>query len=66
MLDLKQCIQDAFGGRLVVERELGGGGMSRVFLASAVGVRRRVVVPDRQPVVAEVRATIQRLRARTG
>jgi serine/threonine-protein kinase len=44
MLDLKQRIQDAFGGRLVVERELGGGGMSRVFLASAVGVRRRVVV----------------------
>lgn len=44
MLDLKQRIQDAFGGRLVVERELGGGGMSRVLLASAVGLRRRVVV----------------------
>jgi serine/threonine-protein kinase len=44
MPDLRERIQDAFGGRLVVERELGGGGMSRVFLASATSVRRRVVV----------------------
>ncbi|HSJ64995.1 MAG TPA: protein kinase [Gemmatimonadaceae bacterium] len=44
MADLKILIERAFGGRLTVERELGGGGMSRVFVAKTTDLTRRVVV----------------------
>ena len=44
MADLHERIAEAFGGRLVIDRELGGGGMSRVFLASDARIRRHVVV----------------------
>ena len=37
-------LQAALGSAYTVERELGGGGMSRVFLAREVGLNREVVV----------------------
>jgi serine/threonine-protein kinase len=37
-------LQGALGASYEVDRELGGGGMSRVFLATDVGLARRVVV----------------------
>jgi serine/threonine-protein kinase len=52
MAELRALIESAFGGRIVVERELGGGGMSRVFLATATGLRRRVVVKVLPPELA--------------
>ncbi len=33
MLDLKDRLQSALGAAYRIEREMGGGGMSRVFLA---------------------------------
>ncbi len=39
-----QALQEALAGKYVLERELGGGGMSRVYLAHDVGLERRVVV----------------------
>ncbi|HVX40081.1 MAG TPA: serine/threonine-protein kinase [Gemmatimonadaceae bacterium] len=41
---LIQQLQDALTGALAIERELGGGGMSRVFLARDIALDRRVVV----------------------
>jgi serine/threonine protein kinase len=37
-------VQRALGSAYVIERELGGGGMSRVFLALETALNRRVVV----------------------
>jgi tetratricopeptide (TPR) repeat protein len=37
-------LQDALGSDYRIERELGGGGMSRVFLATEVGLKRSVVI----------------------
>jgi TolB-like protein len=42
--NLPAQLQTALGGAYTVERELGGGGMSRVFLASDVSLGRRIVV----------------------
>ncbi len=42
--DLQQQLQDALGPGFVIERELGGGGMSRVFVARETRLGRRVVV----------------------
>ncbi|MBC7840807.1 MAG: hypothetical protein H7099_00750 [Gemmatimonadaceae bacterium] len=42
----------ALGGQSTIERELGGGGMSRMFLAREVGLNRDVVIkvlPDAWP-----------------
>jgi len=44
MSDLQERLQTALGSSYHVERELGGGGMSRVFLAEEVALRRHVVV----------------------
>jgi serine/threonine-protein kinase len=53
MADLGSRLQEVLGGGYRVERELGGGGMSRVFLAEETGLGRRVVVkvlpPDLAP-----------------
>jgi eukaryotic-like serine/threonine-protein kinase len=43
-MDVRQALQDTLGGAYAVERELGGGGMSRVFLARDLVLDRRVVV----------------------
>ena len=42
--DLLPRLQAALGGRFVLDRELGGGGMSRVFVAEETTLGRRVVV----------------------
>jgi len=39
-----QALHEALAGKYILERELGGGGMSRVYLAHDVGLERRVVV----------------------
>src|SRR2546425_326320 len=44
MSDLQARLQAALGDAYRIERELGGGGMSRVFLAQERELRRQVVV----------------------
>lgn len=43
-MSLHDELQKALGAAFVLERELGGGGMSRVFLAEEHALRRKVVV----------------------
>jgi Tol biopolymer transport system component len=43
-LELREQIQSALGSAYGVERELGGGGMSRVFVATETALGRRIVV----------------------
>src|SRR5882762_10119994 len=44
MADLLPALRAALGATYAFENELGGGGMSRVYLASEIGLGRRVVV----------------------
>jgi eukaryotic-like serine/threonine-protein kinase len=44
MPDLRQQLESTLGGTYALERELGGGGMSRVFVATESALGRRVVV----------------------
>ncbi len=44
MTDLQPQLQTALGGAYALVRELGGGGMSRVFLATEVALDRQVVI----------------------
>ena len=44
MSDLRSQLQSALGSAYTLERELGGGGMSRVFVATDVALDRKVVV----------------------
>src|ERR1043166_6395756 len=43
MTDLRDNLQTALGSAYTLERELGGGGMSRVFLAEETALGRKVV-----------------------
>lgn len=43
-IDLLQLLRDSLGAQYVVEREIGGGGMSRVFVADEAGLGRKVVI----------------------
>jgi serine/threonine-protein kinase len=43
-VDLRDQLQHTLGDRYTLERELGGGGMSRVFVATESALGRRVVV----------------------
>ena len=43
-MPLRQQLQDALGAAYTVTRELGGGGMSRVFVAREEALQRNVVV----------------------
>src|SRR6266542_199726 len=52
MLDLKDRLQSALGAAYRIEREMGGGGMSRVFLAEEVRLGRHVVVKVLPPEMA--------------
>src|SRR4026209_44325 len=52
MTDLRLQLQDTLGTAYRLERELGGGGMSRVFLAEEVATGRQVVVKVLPPEVA--------------
>ncbi|HWC72819.1 MAG TPA: protein kinase [Gemmatimonadales bacterium] len=50
--DLRDQLQDALSDGYRVERELGGGGMSRVFLAEERALARRVVIKVLSPDLA--------------
>ncbi len=50
--DLTDRLQAALGGQYVIDRELGGGGMSRVFVAEETALGRRVVVKVLAPSIA--------------
>lgn len=50
---LQQQLQTALGTTYTIERELGGGGMSRVFVAHEVALDRDVVVKVLAPELAE-------------
>jgi len=50
--DLQSRLQDALGQAYRVEKELGGGGMSRVFLAEEVRLGRKVVIKVLPPEMA--------------
>ena len=52
MTDVRAAVERAFGSAYAVERELGGGAMSRVFLADDRRLHRRVVVKVLSPDVA--------------
>ncbi len=49
---LEEQVGESLGSSLTIERELGGGGMSRVFLASDSKLGRRVVVKVLSPELA--------------
>ena len=50
--DLISRLQDALGDMYVLDRELGGGGMSRVFLATERSLNRTVVIKTLPPDLA--------------
>jgi TolB-like protein/tetratricopeptide (TPR) repeat protein/tRNA A-37 threonylcarbamoyl transferase component Bud32 len=52
MADLKEGLQQTLGSAFTVERELSGGGMSRVFVALDASLGRRVVVKVLPPELA--------------
>ena len=51
-MDLRDRLHETLGATYHVERELGGGGMSRVFLATERALERRVVIKVLSPDVA--------------
>ncbi|HEY8062801.1 MAG TPA: protein kinase [Gemmatimonadales bacterium] len=52
-MDLRTQLQTNLGNAYVLERELGGGGMSRVFVANEVRLSRKVVVKVLTPELAQ-------------
>src|SRR4051812_46951123 len=52
MNDLPQRLQAALSDRYRLERELGGGGMSRVFAAQEIALGRKVVIKVLPPELA--------------
>ena len=52
MNELREQVQAALGGTYTIERELGGGGMSRVFVADEIRLGRRVVIKVLSPELA--------------
>jgi len=51
-MDLREQLQQTLGSTYALERELGGGGMARVFLARETRLRRSVVVKVLSPELA--------------
>ena len=51
--ELRETLQTTLGASYRIERELGGGGMSRVFVAHDVALRRDVVVKIVAPELSE-------------
>ena len=51
-MTLRDQLQSSLGGSYRLERELGGGGMSRVFVAEETRLRRKVVVKVLSPELA--------------
>ena len=54
MDDLRRQLEDSLGAQYAIERELGGGGMSRVFLAEEKALGRKVVIKVLSPELAAV------------
>ncbi|HEY6222894.1 MAG TPA: protein kinase, partial [Gemmatimonadales bacterium] len=52
MTDLRDRLQAALGSAYRIDQELGGGGMSRVFLAEETALGRKVVVKVLPPEMA--------------
>jgi serine/threonine-protein kinase len=52
MTDLRETLQQSLGSAYTLERELGGGGMSRTYLAEESALKRRVVVKVLSPDLA--------------
>ncbi|HEU5357703.1 MAG TPA: serine/threonine-protein kinase, partial [Gemmatimonadales bacterium] len=52
-MDLQSQLQAHLGKTFVIERELGGGGMSRVFVADEVRLGRKVVIKVLSPDLAQ-------------
>jgi serine/threonine-protein kinase len=50
--DLHVQLEASLGGTYTIERELGGGGMSRVFVATDRALNRRVVIKVLSPELA--------------
>ena len=57
MADLQARVQQALSGSHTIERELGGGGMSRVFVADEQRLGRKVVVKLLSPELAAAMST---------
>ena len=57
MADLRSQVQQALSGTYTLERELGGGGMSRVFVADEHRLGRKVVVKVLSPELAAAMST---------
>src|SRR5437764_13216583 len=58
-MDVAETLQGALGAGLRIERELGGGGMSRVFVARDAALNRSVVVKALSP-EASASASVER------
>ncbi|MEP6509677.1 MAG: hypothetical protein ABJC63_15730, partial [Gemmatimonadales bacterium] len=52
MSELREQLQASLGTAYTIDRELGGGGMSRVFLATENRLNRKVVVKVLSPDLA--------------
>ena len=61
MTDLRDQLQATLGSAYILERELGGGGMSRVFIAEDTSLGRKVVVKVLLPDLAAT-VNIERFR----
>src|SRR5215216_4188660 len=56
-MDLRDQLQTSLGAAYTLERELGGGGMSRVFVATETALGRHVVVKVLPPEMAAAVST---------
>jgi serine/threonine-protein kinase len=61
LTDLKDQLQQTLGSTYTIERELGGGGMSRVFVAEELSLGRKVVVKVLPPDLAAT-VNVERFR----
>ena len=61
MTDLRDQLQATLGNAYILERELGGGGMSRVFIAEDTSLGRKVVVKVLLPDLAAT-VNVERFR----
>jgi tetratricopeptide (TPR) repeat protein/tRNA A-37 threonylcarbamoyl transferase component Bud32 len=52
-VDIRSQLQSTLSGSYTLERELGGGGMSRVFVADELRLKRKVVVKVLSPELAQ-------------
>ena len=62
--DLHDQLQTALGSTFTIERELGGGGMARVFVATERALGREVVLKVLRPEIAES-VSVERFRRET-